>query len=559
MNCKKSIYDPATKIWSGPRCPPMYNPDANLGYLFMQRLIQQPKSIFQICDDTGVKLTCADVYERSLKFASYFTRHNLKQGDVVGLIASNSENVAPIMFGCFVIGVAVNPISVEMKENEIEHMWGKTKPKIIFTDGKIAAKVKEGVDKIKLDAKIFTLISKIDGFQFVDQILDEYTDWQNYIFPDLPNISSTIAIINCSSGTTKIPKGVCLSHKKLIELSILPFDSNLKDTDVNLITFLPYWILHILYSTYCVMYNIPNVITSQPVTPENWMDIIDRQKVTVVFIPSPYAARVLNSEKVRPLKSLRILTVGGGVISERTMHELQAIVPNGIVINAYGLTETGRISATTDMQGSLSAVPDEYTGLSSGYLHYNVRVKICDENGTALEPNKVGEIYAITGTPFSGYFGEPEVYNDCFDSEGFVKTGDAGYFDDSGKLYVLDRVEHMIKSIGSYQVTPREIENYIDEIPGVKYSSVVGIYDPDYKYEKIHAFVIKKDNAPDGLNESFIVNHVNAKVGKEKQITGGVYFVNEFPNAPNGNLLKRELKQLAAKMGKLNLKNMGSN
>ena len=173
MNSKYCTYDSVNKIWSGRKRQQIYNTEANAGYLFLQKLIQTPKNTFQISDDTGVELTNADVYERSLKFANFLTQMNLKQGDVVGLIASNSENLVPIIFGCFVIGVAVNPLSILMGVEDIVYMWSKIKPKVIFSDGKIVATVKNAVDKMELHAMICTLINKFEGFQHAQEILDE--------------------------------------------------------------------------------------------------------------------------------------------------------------------------------------------------------------------------------------------------------------------------------------------------------------------------------------------------------------------------------------------------
>ncbi|XP_070507513.1 uncharacterized protein [Chironomus tepperi] len=537
MNSKFCTYDPVNKIWSGRKRQQIYNVDANAGYLFLQKLIQTPKNIFQISDDTGVELTCADVYERSLKFANFFTQINLKQGDVVGLIASNSENLVPIIFGCLVIGVAVNPLSIVMGVEDIEHMWSKTKPKVIFSDGKIIETVKSAVDKMELDAKIYTMIDKVEGFGYVEDILNRDFDVESYEFPDLPNTPSTIALISCSSGTTSSPKGICLSHKQIIEHSFLYFNQNLKQTDLIFNSCLTYWTIHMVLTTFSVLYNIPNVITAETLTPELWMDIVDRHKVTVVFSSIAFAASIIRSKKLRKMESIRIFSTGGSVFSEKLMQDLQEIIPNGKVIFGYGMTEIGRVSTASGDERSI--------GLTSGYLHYNVQAKICDETGTALEPNKIGEIYCKTQTHFSSYFGDPEKYKECFDSSGFLRTGDAGYFDESGRIYIIDRIKHMIKSINSYKVTPIEIESIINEIDGVIQSCVVGVFDEEVFYDKIYAFVIK-DQARDDLTEEFIVNFVNAKVIEEKKITGGVHFVDKFPMTPSGKVLNRELKKIAA-------------
>lgn len=176
VNSKYCSYDSVQKIWSGRKFTPIYNTDANLGYLILQQLIQSPQNVFQISDNSGTELTNFEIYKRSIKFENFFIKSGLKQGDVVGLNASNSENLSSIIFACFTLGIAVNPLATIMEVNEISDIWSKTKPKIIFCDGKIVENVKSAVDKMKLDAKIFTMIEKVEGFLGVDEILDAESD-----------------------------------------------------------------------------------------------------------------------------------------------------------------------------------------------------------------------------------------------------------------------------------------------------------------------------------------------------------------------------------------------
>ncbi|KAL7013479.1 hypothetical protein ACKWTF_015415 [Chironomus riparius] len=537
MNSKFCTFDPVTKIWSGRKRQQIYNIDANAGSLFLQKLIQTPKNVFQISDDTGVELTCADVYERSLKFANFLTQMKLKQGDVVGLIASNSENLVPIIFGCLVIGVAVNPLYV-LGLDEIEHMWSKTKPKVIFSDGEIVGTVKTAVDKMGLDACIITLIDKIEGFQYVHEILDIVFEVESYEFPDLPDISSTIAIIACSSGTTSSPKGICKSHKQLIAQSHLVWNQNIKEPEMLFNNVPSYWTLHMLFTIYSVLYCMPSVITAKNLTPELWIDIIERHKVTAVFSSPRFCALLLKSKKIRRMDSMRAHIVGGSVFTEKLIKDLDEYFPNGKSLVGYGLTEADTVTSSSGYEGTV--------GTSSGYPFIGVQIKIIDENGNNLGPNEVGEIYYKTAVSFSGYFGEPKKYAEAFDAFGFVKSGDLGYFDDSGRIYVVERIKNMIKSIESHNVTPIELESIINEMHGVIQSCVVGVFDEDVFYDKIHAFVIK-DQARDDLTEEFIVNFVNRRVIEEKRISGGVHFVDKFPMTPSGKVLNQELKKLAIK------------
>ena len=145
---------------------------------------------------------------------------------------------------------------------------------------------------------------------------------------------------------------------------------------------------------------------------------------------------------------MRAHIIGGSIFTEKLIKDLDEYFPNGKSLVGYGLTEADTVTFSC---------PDEGTvGTSSGYPYYNTNIKIVDDNGAALGPNDVGEIYYKTAVPFTGYFGEPEKYEESFDAFWFVKSGDAGYFDEFGRIYVVDRMKHMIKSIESHNVTPIE-------------------------------------------------------------------------------------------------------
>ena len=176
-----------------------------------------------------------------------------------------------------------------------------------------------------------------------------------------------------------------------------------------------------------------------------------------------------------------------------------------------------------------------------------------DESENALGPNEKGEIYFKSIVPFSGYFGDPEGSKLAFDSEGFVKSGDIGYIDDDGLLFVLYRVKHMMRvpapGYGALIVAPIEIEDIINEIDGVMMSAVVGVFDMEIFLDIIYAFVII-DKSKVELTEEFVMNYVNSRVIEAKRITGGVQFVDKFPLTPSGKVLNRELKEVAKEIHK---------
>lgn len=300
-----------------------------------------------------------------------------------------------------------------------------------------------------------------------------------------------------------------------------------------------FWTLHIQLTTLGILYNIPVVISAQPLNPELWVDIVDKHKVTVIFTSPRFGSVILTARNLRKLESVRFLTMGGSVFTEKLIKDLNEILPNGMVAPGYGLTEADCVG--------MHMHKNEICGLSSGYPFVNTKIKIVDENGISQDPNQVGEILYKPAVPFSAYFGDPESYSQSFDADGFVKSGDMGYFDDCGRIYIIDRIKHMIKGQGSYKLTPSEVEAVINEIDGIIQSSVIGVFDDELFYELVCAFVVK-DGKNVELTEDFIENYVNARVIKEKRITGGVHFIDKIPTTVSGKVLNRKLRDIASEL-----------
>lgn len=166
-----SVFDSKNKIWRGPVIPPLFNCDQSLGRLLLKVLQTTPDAISQISADTNKSVDCRQILERSIKMALYLQKLKLNTGDVVGFVASNTENLAPVVFACFTLGLPMNPLSPIMNENDIAQMYSRTKPKVIFCDGENLKVVQNAVVEMKLETKILTVMDKADGYDCVTDIL----------------------------------------------------------------------------------------------------------------------------------------------------------------------------------------------------------------------------------------------------------------------------------------------------------------------------------------------------------------------------------------------------
>jgi len=164
-----------------------------------------------------------------------------------------------------------------------------------------------------------------------------------------------------------MPKGVCKSHKQILATYYPFFKVNPTAPHVGFCSVSSYWISHPLYLVVCALYGYKLVITRIPSTPDLWMDIIDRHKVTVVFSVPAFVAVLLKSNKVRKFESLRVVVFAGCPIPQRFIEKVEPLIPNGQVYCCYGSTESDIISVTSS---------DGTKGTSSGFPSRNFKIKV---------------------------------------------------------------------------------------------------------------------------------------------------------------------------------------
>jgi 4-coumarate--CoA ligase len=336
----------------------------------------------------------------------------------------------------------------------------------------------------------------------------------------------------CSSGTTGSPKGVCKSHRQVITqiYSIWDLSSTKQLVIFNFSTL--YWISGVFFLIIGSLYGQKRVITQEVFSPKKFVDIVNRHKVSV-FMSAPSAmAQFHQSADAKSLDFLEYLFMGGAIVSKALCEAIQPFLPNGVVKTGYGTTEV-----------DLSAESYYFSRIGSvGSVAPNVQLKIIDEKGENLGPNEQGEICTKTPVMFSGYFKDPEKTAEAT-KDGWVYSGDIGYFDDDGFLFIVDRKKDMLK-FNNFQVYPAELEKIINTVEGVIDSCVVGVFEENQGNDLIFAFVEKSSAATD-LTEKAIEDLVNAKVIDAKRLRGGVHFVESLPMTHSGKLQRNVVKNFA--------------
>ncbi|XP_053686050.1 probable 4-coumarate--CoA ligase 1 [Sabethes cyaneus] len=526
-----ATFDPETKVWSGLHQLPVYNPEASFGQILLAVLRQNPTKVTQIDGDTGREMTRGEMRIRAIRAAQNLTSLGYQQGDLVTVACANSENLAPLVIALLTIGTPFNTLAPNYGVEEMVHMLKITQPKLVFCDDTNYATVKKAVDlTVEPKPQIYVFESNSVDLNKAEDLFKETGTELMYLAPYLGNSRETLGIILCSSGTTGPVKGVSLSHAHLITI----YGNAVNLANFGLVfNFSPlYWATGLFLLMHSLINGDPRLITRKPFSEDIFFDLLEKYPIRLIFTPPCYAQLALRHSRAETANwsNITIWALGGSLVSEILRGELDKKLPNGRSGNWLGNSEIGGIC--TDIR--------KRKPYSVGQLMANISAKIVDENGNAVDNGKHGELLLKFHEKILGYYNNPEATAEAIDCEGWLRTGDIGYFDNEGFLFLTDRKKDMLKYM-NYQVSPWDLEELIAKIEGVEQVCVIGLPAAGLDTELPTAVIQKAVGS--SLTEEVVLKTVNDQVADYRKLRGGVFFVKDFPITPTGKVLKKEVQK----------------
>lgn len=328
-----------------------------------------------------------------------------------------------------------------------------------------------------------------------------------------------------------------------------------KSKDPIILSLLPLFHVFGYMVLVCTIVNMSGKICLLPRFEEkSFLGSIEKYRCTVTFLVPPLLVFLAKHPLVDryDLSSLKLILCGAAPISKELEQSVKDRLKTDLSIKQmYGMTE---LTSVVLLQKEIK------TPGSVGDLNENVHAKVIDENGRAVGANQIGELCFKGTLVMMGYIGDTQATNAIIDEDGWLHTGDVGYYDNDLQFFIVDRIKELIKWKG-YQVPPAgeqcsffsfpifsnfvpivEIEAVLLSHPKIKDCGVVGKAD-ELAGELPLAFVVKADPQ---LSETDVVKYVQDRVSPAKRLHGGVIFVDEIPKTPSGKILRRELRRLLA-------------
>jgi long-chain acyl-CoA synthetase len=465
-----------------------------------------------------IELTYADTWQRCRRLVGGLRGLGVGVGDRVAIVGANCHRYVELYQAVPGAGMALVPLNQRHTDAELNYALEDSQTRVLFTN-----RVIEG-----LPSCVEQVIDLEDGYEKL------LADADRADFPaDLSD--STLAGLFYTGGTTGAAKGVMLTHRNLIA-NALHFQA-----------FSPFrpeicWLIAApLFHAAGSIAVLPTVWVGgrQVVLPAFdaavALDLIERHGVTgTLLVPTMLAA--LNEEQLarpRDAVSLKAIFHGGSPVATETLRRAHSAFPTTELLEMYGTTETAPIATTFRCEEDYLDSP---RARSCGQPAVGVEIRIVGTDGHEVPLGEVGEVSIRGDNVMAGYWNKPEQTAAAL-VDGWYHSGDLGYLDDEGYVYLVDRAKDMIVS-GGENVYSTEVEDVLYRHPAVLEAAVFGVPDPQWG-EAVYAVVIPRSD----ITERELVEHCRQAIAGYKVPKQIELRTEPLPKSGAGKVLKRELRE----------------
>jgi long-chain acyl-CoA synthetase len=463
----------------------------------------------------------------------------IQKGEVIGILSWNCLEYTEVFGAAMKGGYVLAHFNPRLKEQELIHVINDSEASVVFI-GPDLVEVLDRIHNQLSHTKTFVAFGKArEQMMTYGEVLEsrETTEPESKVTEQDP------LVIFYTSGTTGVPRGAVYTHKQKMENTFMKaLDIGLEFGDRHLVI-LP--MFHIGGDSHIWPFFLMggcNVIIPEPsFDPAASLKTIVEERITDVHIVPTQLVSLLNLPDIESydLGELKRVWYAASPMPVEVLKRGLALF-GPIFIQGYGLTESGPHTTVLNRAAHrvIDKSPAEQKALSScGQPCIGVHMRIIDEAGNDVEAGEIGEIIIKGKRSMTGYWRNSDATEETI-KDGWLYTGDMGFYDEKGFIYIADRKRDMIVT-GGENVYPKEVEEVLYRHPAVMEAAIIGIPD-DYWVERVQAVVVLKEGQQATAEE--IIGFCKEYIAHYKA-PKGVDFVESLPKSPQGKILKKEIRK----------------
>lgn len=489
----------------------------------------------------GNRITFGELADRVNRLANALADLGVGAGDRVAVMQVNCNEHLESYFATAKLDAIFVPINFRARAEELTFMLNDSGVKAIILGQRYQDMLRSIKPELTTLEVQITLEAPGEGFLFYDELLERASNEERFPTSD----GDDVTIVMFTAGTTGTPKGVMLSHNSFssyIMANVEPVDMELSEKNILTVP------LHHIAGVQAVMaaiYGGRTIVLQRQFDEEEWMKLVQEEKVNRAMMVPTMLKRLMDKPTFKDydLSSLQVITYGAAPMPLEVIKKAILEFPTTRFINAFGQTETA---------STITMLPPDAHDIHEGDADYEIKMKrlgsigkplpdvevrIVNEDGKDVVVGENGEIVARGDRLMKGYWNREEATKETLRG-GWLYTGDLGYWDDEGYIFLSGRAKDFLKR-GGEMIAPEEVEQIIMSHPAVDEAAIIGMPDVEWG-ERVRAIVVKKLGME--LTAEEVIEHCRPRMAGFKR-PEDVIFIDELPRNPMGKVLKRVLRE----------------
>jgi acyl-CoA synthetase (AMP-forming)/AMP-acid ligase II len=487
------------------------------------------------------RMTFGELADRVSRLANGLADLGVGAGDRVAVMQVNCNEHIESYFATAKLDAIFVPINFRARSEELSFMLNDSGVKAIILGQRYQDMLRQVKPELTTLEHQITLEAPADDFVSYEDLIANSSDEERFPAAD----GDDVTIVMFTAGTTGTPKGVMLSHNSFssyILANVEPVDMEVAEKNILTVP------LHHIAGVQAVMaaiYGGRTLVLQRQFDEEGWMKLVQDEQVNRAMMVPTMLKRLMDQPSFGSydLSSLRVITYGAAPMPLEVIKKAIVEFPDTRFINAFGQTETA---------STITMLPPDAHEIREGDPDYDqkmkrlgsigkplpdVEVRIVDEDGHDVALGENGEIVARGERLMKGYWNREEATRETLRG-GWLYTGDLGYWDDEGFIFLSGRAKDFLKR-GGEMIAPEEVEQIIMSHPAVDEAAIIGV--PDIEWgERVRAIVVRKPGMELTMEE--VVEHCRPRMAGFKR-PEDVIFIEELPRNPMGKVLKRVLRE----------------